>query len=42
MPLWGDFNEDLCRLGTGMLRAHLGDQLATADVLRFLGPQDSV
>jgi len=41
VPVWGDFNEDLCRLGTGMLRAHLGDQLATADVLRFLGRQDS-
>jgi hypothetical protein len=41
MPVWGDFNEDLCRLGTGMLRAHLGDQLAPADVLRFLGRQDS-
>ena len=40
MPVWGDFNEDLCRLGTGILRAHLGDQLAPADVLRFLGRQD--
>jgi hypothetical protein len=41
VPVWGDFNEDLCRLGPGMLRAHLGDQLAPADVLRFLGGQDS-
>jgi hypothetical protein len=41
MPVWGDFNECLCRLGTGMLRAHLGDQLAPADFLRFLGRQDS-
>ena len=41
VPVWGDFNEDLCRLGLGVLRAHLGDQLAPADVLRFLGPQDS-
>jgi hypothetical protein len=42
MPVWGDFNEDICRFGTGILRAHLGDQLAPADVLRFLGPHDSV
>jgi hypothetical protein len=41
MPVWGDFNEDLCRLGTAILRTHLGDQLAPADVLRFLGRQDS-
>jgi hypothetical protein len=41
MPVCGDFNEDLCRLGIGMLRAYLGDQLAPADVLRFLGRQDS-
>jgi phage/plasmid primase-like uncharacterized protein len=41
MPVWGDFNEDLCRFGTGILRTHLGDQIATADVLRFLGSQDS-
>jgi Toprim domain-containing protein len=41
MPVWGDFNEDLCRLGSGILRTHLGDQLAPADVLRFLGRQDS-
>jgi hypothetical protein len=38
---WGDFNEDIRRLGPGILRAHLGDQLAPADVLRFLGGQDS-
>jgi hypothetical protein len=38
----GDFNEDLRRLGPGMLRAHLGDQLAPADVLRFLSPQDAL
>ena len=41
MPVWGDFNEDLCRLGTGMLRAYLRDQLAPAAVLRFLLRQDS-
>jgi hypothetical protein len=41
MPVWGDFNEDLCRLGHGILRAHLAEQLAPADVLRFLGRRDS-
>jgi hypothetical protein len=41
IPISGDFNEDLCRLGTGILRAHLGDQLAPADVLRFLCRKDS-
>jgi hypothetical protein len=41
VPVHGDFNEDLSRLGPGILRAHLGDQLAPADVLRFLGPRDS-
>jgi hypothetical protein len=42
VPVCGDFNEDLCRLGPGMLRAHLCNQLAPADVLRFLGRQDAV
>jgi hypothetical protein len=41
VPVWGDFNEDLRRLGPGILQTHLGDQLAPADVLRFLGPEDS-
>jgi Toprim domain len=41
MPVWGDFNEDICRFGTGMLRAHLAEQIAPADVLRFIGRQDS-
>ncbi len=36
VPLCGDFNEDMRRLGPGILRAHLSDQLAPADVLRFL------
>jgi hypothetical protein len=40
VPVWGDFNEDLCRLGHGILRTHLGNQLAPADVLRFLGSQN--
>jgi hypothetical protein len=37
MPVFGDFNEDLCHLGIEQLRERLGDQLAPADVLRFLG-----
>jgi hypothetical protein len=41
VPVWSDFNEDLRKLGPGMLRAHLADQLGPADALRFLGPQDS-
>jgi hypothetical protein len=41
VPVWADFNEDIRRLGPGIFRAHLGDQLAPADVLRFLGRQDS-
>jgi hypothetical protein len=41
VPVWGDFNEDLRRLGPAMLRAHLTDQLAPSDVLRFLGGQQS-
>jgi Toprim domain len=40
VPIGGDFNDDLCRLGAAMLRAHLRDQLASAD-LRFLGFQDA-
>jgi hypothetical protein len=40
VPLWGDFNDDLRRLGPGMLRERLRDQLAPADVLRFLDRQD--
>ena len=41
VPVWGDFNEDIRRLGPGVLRAHLRDQLAPVDVLRFPGWQDS-
>jgi hypothetical protein len=40
VPIGGDFNDDLCRLGAAMLRAYLRDQLASAD-LRFLGLQDA-
>jgi Toprim domain len=35
IPVWDDFNEDICRFGPGTLRAHLGDQLTPADQ-RFL------
>ena len=41
VPVWGDFNQDLRRLGAGMLRAHLSEQFAPPDVLRFLGGQQS-
>jgi hypothetical protein len=41
VPVRGDFNEDLCRVGLGILRSHLRDQLAPTDILRFLGPRDS-
>ena len=39
VPVCDDFNEDLRRLGPGVLQARLRDQLAPADVLRFLGRQ---
>ena len=35
IPVLGDFNEDLCRLGADILVARLSDQLAPADSLRF-------
>ena len=41
VPVFDDFNDDLCRLGAGALRTALRDQLASADVLRFLGRPDS-
>jgi hypothetical protein len=37
VPVWCDFNEDIRRLGPSILQTHLGDQLAPADILRFLG-----
>jgi hypothetical protein len=40
VPAWGDFNEELRRLGPGILRARLSDQIAPADVLRLLARQD--
>jgi hypothetical protein len=40
VPVCDDFNEDIRWLGPGILRTHLADQLAPADVLRFLGPQE--
>ena len=36
VPVWEDFNEDLCRAGPDALFARLLDQLAPDDVLRFL------
>jgi len=41
VPVWGDFNEDLCRAGSDALFAQLPDQLAPDDVLRFLHLQAS-
>ena len=35
VPVHGDFNLDLCRLGPDILRAHLADQLFPADLQRF-------
>jgi len=42
VPVFDDFNDDLCRLGAGALRTALRDQLASADVLHFLGRPASV
>jgi hypothetical protein len=41
VPVWGDFNEDLCRAGPDALFARLLDQLAPDDVLPFLRLQGS-
>ena len=41
VPVWGDFNEDLCRAGPEALLTRLLDQLAPDDVLRFLRLQGS-
>jgi hypothetical protein len=35
VPVHGDFNLDLCRLGADALRAHLADQLVPSDLARF-------
>ena len=35
VPVDGDFNADLCRLGPAALLAHLIPQLAPGDVARF-------
>jgi hypothetical protein len=37
VPAWGDFNEDLRRLGPCILRVRLGAHLAPADALHTLG-----
>lgn len=39
VPVYGDFNLDLCRLGANRMRAHLADQLVPSDRTRFL-PND--
>ena len=36
VPVYGDFNLDLCRLGPDRMRAHLADQLVPSDRTRFL------
>jgi hypothetical protein len=36
VPVYGDFNLDLCRLGPDSMRAHLADQLVPSDRTRFL------
>ena len=41
VPVHGDFNLDLCRLGPPALLAHLADQLVPSDLVRFLpGPRE--
>jgi hypothetical protein len=39
VPIHGDFNLDLCRLGPDGMRAHLADQFVSSDRTRFL-PDD--
>ena len=36
VPVYGDFNLDLCRLGPEGMWAHLADQLVPSDRTRFL------
>ncbi|HUC72811.1 MAG TPA: toprim domain-containing protein, partial [Stellaceae bacterium] len=36
VPVHGDFNLDLCRLGPQGMRAHLADQLVSSDRKHFL------
>ncbi len=38
-PLGSDFNDDLRKIGRNDLRAHLGQQLATADISRLLSAE---
>jgi Toprim domain len=42
VPVHGDFNLDLCRLGADALRAHLAGQLAPSDRTRFLAERRPV
>ncbi|MGH7070780.1 MAG: toprim domain-containing protein, partial [Acetobacteraceae bacterium] len=36
VPVYGDFNLDLCRLGPAAMLGHLASQLAPSDRVRFL------
>ena len=36
VPVHGDFNLDLCRLGPDRMRVHLADQFVPSDCARFL------
>jgi hypothetical protein len=40
VPVHGDFNADLCRLGASALLAHLAPQLAPDDLARFAHAED--
>ena len=40
VPVHGDFNADLCRLGAAALLAHLVSQLAPDDLARFAHAED--
>ncbi|HXC14827.1 MAG TPA: toprim domain-containing protein [Stellaceae bacterium] len=40
VPVHGDFNLDLCRLGPDGMLEHLADQLVPSDRMRFLPPDD--
>ena len=39
VPVYGDFNLDLCRLGPGRMRAHIARQLVPSDRARLLADQ---
>ena len=41
VPVYADFNLDLCRLGAAVLRAHLADQFVPSDLGTFRRPPQS-